>query len=403
VTAVGKIANLAWLNLLQVLKDRTGLITLVGVPLMLTFLFGTMLGGGERKITVAVADLDRTAISAEVVSVLDARSYSLRSVDEEQARAMASSGEAVAGVVIPKGFSDDVLGGVDASVTIVKDPRSTSVIAVQQALAGRVQRIAANAETLRIVRQAYRDASVANGAAFGPPAPGDVYTYADKIWTPTPPLSVEETTVARSKVRGASEQPMGFQQYSLGFTLMFMLFMGMGAAGGFLDEREQGTLSRLLATPSSRTLLVAGKVVGIYATVLLQATIMIGFGVVLFHVPWGDDPLGVIMIIASYGLAATGLGVMISALARTRGQVSALTAVGATSMAMLGGAYWPLDIVSPAMRTIALITPVGWGMTGLTDVVVRAQGSAQAVLPSCILLGMAAVFLVVGVARLKLE
>jgi ABC-2 type transport system permease protein len=214
---------------------------------------------------------------------------------------------------------------------------------------------------------------------------------------------VDETTVARSKVRGGSDQAMGFQQYSLGFTLMFMLFMGLGSAGGFLDEREQGTLSRLLTTPTSKAVLVIGKVVGIYATVILQAAIMIGFGVVVFHVPWGDDPLGVIMIISTFGLAATGLGIMISALARTRGQVSAITAVGAVSMAMLGGAYWPLDIVGPVMRTLAMFTPVGWAMVGLTDIVVRAQGPVQAILPSSVLLGMAAAFLAIGVSRLKME
>lgn len=398
-----KIADLAWLNLLQVLKDRTGLITLIGVPLMLTFLFGTMLGGGERKFAVAVADLDRTAISKSVVSVFDARSYSVSRVDEAEARAMAASGEVVAAVIIPKGFEADVLGGVATAVTIVKDPRSTSVIATARALDGRIQRISANAETVKIVQQAYRDASAASGASFVSPAPDAVYSYADRIWSPEPPLSVKAEAVTRSKVRGASEQPMGFMQYSLGFTLVFMLFMGMGAAGGFLDEREQGTLARLLTTPTSRFLLVVGKVTGIYATVLLQAALMIGFGVTIFHVPWGDDPLGVIMIISTYALAATGLGIMISALVRTRGQVSALTAVGATSMAMLGGAYWPLDIVSPAMRTIALLTPVGWAMTGLTDIVVRAQGATQAVLPSAVLLGMAALFLGAGIARLKLE
>ena len=162
---MSKIANLAWLNMLQVVKDRTGLATLIAVPLMLTFLFGTMLGGGESKTTVALADLDHTKISAEVGAVLDPRSYSVRTVDEAQARAMAASGEAAAAIVIPKGFADDVLGGVDTTVTVVKDPRSTSVIAVTQALTGRVQRISANAETISIVRQAYRDAAAANGTA----------------------------------------------------------------------------------------------------------------------------------------------------------------------------------------------------------------------------------------------
>jgi len=398
-----RIADLAWLNVLQIAKDRAGLVTLIGMPLMLTAVFGTVLGGGEHRITVALADADRTVISAQVGEAFDARSYTVVKVDEEQARTMASSGEAVAAVIVPLGFEDDVLGGVNATVTVVKDPRSTATIAVVQAVSGRVQRIAANAETVRIVQRAYRDASSQTGAMYTAPSPQDIYTYSDKIWSPTPPLSVDETTVARSKVRGGSDQAMGFQQYSLGFTLMFMLFMGLGAAGGFLDEREQGTLSRLLTTPTSKAVLVIGKVVGIYATVILQAAIMIGFGVLVFHVPWGDDPLGVIMIISTFGLAATGLGIMISALARTRGQVSAITAVGAVSMAMLGGAYWPLDIVGPFMRTLAMITPVGWAMVGLTDIVVRSQGTMQAVLPSSVLLGMAAVFLAIGVSRLKME
>jgi ABC-2 type transport system permease protein len=400
---VNRILNLAWLNLVQVLKDRTGLATLIFVPLMLTFLFGTVMGGGETRIPVAVTDLDGTVQSREVVAALDESSYRVTKTGEEQATAMASSGEAAAAVIIPRGFASDVLGGVDTKVRVLKDPRSTSSIAVVQSVSGRVERIAANAVTIRIVQQAFRDASGATGAHFATPPPSDIYAYTDRIWSPDPPLSVSDVPVTVSKVRGSATQAMGFQQYSMGFTLMFMMFMGLGSAGGFLEEREQGTLARLLTTPTTRSELVAGKVLGIYVTVLFEAAIMIGFGAFAFGVPWGDDPLGVIMIISTFGLATTGLGVMISTMARTRGQVSAMTAVLATALSMLGGAYWPLDIVSPAMRTIALLTPTGWAMTGLTDVVVRYQGTALAVLPSAALLGMAAVFLAIGVSRLKLE
>jgi ABC-2 type transport system permease protein len=402
-SSLRKIGVLAWLNLLQVLKDRAGLFTLVALPLMLTLVFGTVMGGGERKFTVALADLDGTPTSAQVVGGLDERSYAIEKVAEPQARAMAASGEAVAAIVVPTGFEADVLGGVNTTVTILKDPRSTTSIAVVQAVQGRVQRIAANATTIRIVQRAYRDAAAQTGAQYPAPAPSDVYAYADQIWSPTPPLSVQEASVNRSKVRGASNLAMGFQQYSMGFTLMFMLFMGIGSAGGFLEEREQGTLARLLTTPTNRTVLVLGKVVGVYVTVILQAAIMIGFGALFFGVPWGDDPLAVVMIVSTFALAATGLGIMVSALARSRGQVSAVTAVGATAMSMLGGAYWPLDIVSPFMRVLALATPVGWAMTGLTDIVVRSQPTSQAILPSAVLLGMATLFLMIGVSRLKME
>jgi ABC-2 type transport system permease protein len=401
--ALRRIGTLAWLNFLQLTHDRTGLVTLVVMPLMLTFLFGTMMGGGERRIVVAFADLDGSVYSNAVVDALDRRSYDVRRVDETTARLMAASGEAAGAVVVPKGFGGDVLGGVDTKVTLIKDPRSTSAQAVAQVMAGRVERIAANAETIRVVQDAFRDAGRATGWPQTPPSPADVFTYADGLWSPDPPVSLKEVVVSASKVRGSTTQAAGFQQYSLGFTLMFMLFMGLGSAGGFLEEREQGTLARLLTTPTSKATLVVGKLVGIYVTVLFEAVVMVGFGALVFGVPWGDDPVGVALIMATFALAATGLGVMASTIVRTRGQMSAVTAVSATALSMLGGAYWPLDIVNPTMRAVALMTPTGWGMTGLTDVVVRSQGWQQAITPSLMLTGMAAVFLAIGVSRLRLE
>lgn len=398
-----KIGTLTRLNLLELFHDRTGLITLIVLPIMLTFMFGTVLGGGERKVAVAFADLDGSTYSRQVVEGLAEGSYSVRRVDEVTARLMASSGEVAASVIVPKSFGADVLGGVDTTVTIVQDPRSNAALAVVEGVKGSVERVSANASTVRSVQGAFRDAGTGSGIPQSPPPADAVYSYADRLWTPDPPVSVKAVTVSASKVRGSSTQAAGFQQYSLGFTLMFMLFMGLGSAGGFLDERERGTLARLLTTPTGKSTLVLGKLVGIYVTVIFEAAVMVGFGAFVFGVPWGDDPLGVIMLIASFALAATGLGVMVSTLVRTRGQMSAVTAVAATALAMLGGAYWPLDIVNPTMRTIALFTPTGWGMIGLTDVVVRYQGYSKAVVPSLMLCAMAAIFLAIGVSRLKLE
>jgi ABC-2 type transport system permease protein len=394
---VDKIATLAWLDFLRLLRDRTQFGIMLILPLMLTFLFGTMMGGGERKVAVAVSDPDGTSYSREVVAGLPESSYSLRRVREQVARQMAASGEVAAAVIIPE------VEGIDTKVVLVKDPRSTAALAIAQAVQGRVRRVAANAQTVRIVRAAYRDAERVTGAPVIGASSSDIYAYADRLWSPDPPLAVREEAVKSSKVRGEGTGASGFQQYSMGFTLMFMLFMGMGTAGGFLEDREEGTLARLLMTPTSKPLLISGKVVGVYATVLFEAAIMVGFGAFVFGVPWGDDPLGVVLILASFGLAATGLGVMVSTLVRTRGQMSAAMAAGATALCMLGGAYWPLDIVNPTMRLVANLTPVGWAMQGLTDVVVRSQGVSQALLPSLVLTGMAALFLVVGVSRLRLE
>jgi hypothetical protein len=55
------------------------------------------------------------------------------------------------------------------------------------------------------------------------------------------------------------------------------------------------------------------------------------------------------------------------------------------------------------MQTIAKLTPTGWAIIGLTDVVARNQGLGAATVPTLVLLGFAAVTLGIGVKMLKFE
>ena len=77
--------------------------------------------------------------------------------------------------------------------------------------------------------------------------------------------------------------------------------------------------------------------------------------------------------------------------------------VAVTGLAMIGGCMWPLEIVSPFMQTVSTLTPTGWAVMGLTDVVFRNQGVGAAVIPALLLLGFASVMLGIGVKMLKFE
>jgi len=130
---------------------------------------------------------------------------------------------------------------------------------------------------------------------------------------------------------------------------------------------------------------------------------LVGFGALVFGVPWGSDPLPVALVLLALVLASTGLGVMISALVRTRSQMSAIAPVLSTALAMLGGCYWPIEITSPLMQRIALLTPTGWAMVGLKDVVARGMGLEAVVLPVAVLLAFGLGCLAIGIPRMKLE
>lgn len=221
-------------------------------------------------------------------------------------------------------------------------------------------------------------------------------------WEPAPIL-VESRTLSASQVRGEATNALGHQQSSLGVTVWFILMMLLGSAVTLLEERENRTLPRLLTTPTPRAIILLGKVSGLFLVGLLQAAILITFGALVFDVPWGSDPLAVAVVIAAYTLAATGMAVALAAVARTRSQASGAGPILSVGLAMLGGTMWPLAVVPPAMKTVALFTPTGQAMTALTDIVVRNRGLEAALTPSLVLLAMAAAFFAVGVARFKYE
>jgi len=390
-----KILALAWLNILQLLRNPAELMGSIGLPILLTMLFGSAYGGaGEQPMQVLFVDQDVSVYSADVGELLDAEpSFEIKETDRQEAEKLISEGDASVAVIVPAGFGEDLEAG-SAEIEVLRDPASEAAFAVQSVVVGIASRMSGNAAAAGIVVKA---------APTGATDFEAVYRTADAAWEPEPPISAEGQVVVASEVRGEEVLASGATLSSIGFTVWFILFMTFGGAGGILEEREQGTLRRLLVTPANKGTLMTGKVSGIAATASFQALILVVVGAVMFGVPWGNDPLAVAMVLGSYVLAATGLAVLVSALVRTRDQMSGLSPIFATGLAMLGGCLWPIEVVGPFMQMVAKLTPTGWAVMGLTDVVARNQGIEAAVVPTIVLLGFAAVTLGLGVRFLKFE
>jgi len=393
---VKRILAIAQLNLLEIFRDRSELVSVIGLPLLLTWVFGAAFGAGGagRPLVVPVADLDRSAYSAVVVAAIDdpAASDAVR-VSEASARALVAEGTNGAALIIPEDFSERLEAGDDARIIVVRDPGSEGARAVAELAEGAARRAHANVTAAR----------VAMGPLGGSESMSDLFEYADTFWEPKPPVAVESRVVLASEARANELEAPANTQYSLGFTVFFVMMVALGSAGGVLEERELGTLRRLLAAPVRRAEVLLGKTLGVAFVASFEAAMLVGFGALVFGVPWGSDPAAVALLLLSLVLASTGLGVMISAFVRTRSQMSAVTPVLSTALAMLGGCYWPIEITTPLMQQIAKLTPTGWAMIGLKDVVARGMGIEAALLPAAVLLAFGGVTLAIGVTRLKLE
>jgi ABC-2 type transport system permease protein len=99
------------------------------------------------------------------------------------------------------------------------------------------------------------------------------------------------------------------------------------------------------------------------------------------------------------------MGIMISAIARTEGQISGLSNALLWVAGFLGGALIPSFLIQqiPVLAVLSRLVPHSWATQAFYDLIARGLGLVD-VLPSLgMLLLFSAVFFFIGVRRFKFE
>ena len=150
-----------------------------------------------------------------------------------------------------------------------------------------------------------------------------------------------------------------------GMALLFLMYTVSYGGRSILAERSQGTLPRLLVSPTSTAQVLGGKVLGIFFTGIAQVGILILASSIFFGVRWGDTA-GLVALILATVFGATGWGLLITAIARTPAQVANTGTALMLIFGILGGSFINLEQMPPFVQSISKITPNAWGLDGFT-------------------------------------
>jgi ABC-2 type transport system permease protein len=183
-----------------------------------------------------------------------------------------------------------------------------------------------------------------------------------------------------------------------GFALMFVFFLVKDLATKVVEERETGTLPRLLMAPVSRAAILIGKALPFFVLAVVQLMATFAIASAVFDYPM-VRPLAMVVVSLCTAAAVAGMGILIAALAKTEGQAGGLTVLIVLALGIVGGVTGPAASV-PGLRNL---TPHYWALQGFTDVMARGVGIASVWLPCVVLLGFALVALAIGVARFRFE
>lgn len=148
----------------------------------------------------------------------------------------------------------------------------------------------------------------------------------------------------------------------------FALFAAQFGVLSVIEERQAGTLQRILTTPVTRGSFLVGKLLGTWVTALVQLLLLL-LALSLFasliegrlFFVWSFDLAAMFAILLPLSLAVAGLGVLLVALVQRPEQVGALGALVNIVLAMSGGAFG-FNVPEP----FSWLSPVYWGVDGLT-------------------------------------
>ncbi len=396
-----KIFAIAWKDAVIRFATSAELIFFIILPIIFTLLLagGTPSGDDDNRIRLVVVDQANTPISQEIVAELDRSSaVNPEVLSLEEAESEFDARRATVVLIIPTGLDLKSIQDGTAQLDFRQQPNNLNASVAERAVQTAIRRVssAVNAANTAVEEAKSRGTfeSLEDEQAYF----DEALQLAKSIQEDAP----DRVTVIEGNTPDDVEyDPRANQSAGQLITWVFIPLFGISAL--FAYEREQGTLRRILTTPTSKATFLFGTISGQVVMALIQMSLLILFGMLALDLNWGREPLALFVLLTSAALAAGAIGTTMGTFIKTEGQASGLSIMMGMVMSLLGGCWYPLELFPALVQNIVKILPTTWAMQGLLDLILRNGGLMQILPEAGVLLGFAAIFFTVGVMRFRYE
>lgn len=209
-----------------------------------------------------------------------------------------------------------------------------------------------------------------------------------------PALRVTSTQVESAEEFAYNSRTQGV----FGMGLFFVTFTLLFGVNMILEERRMGIWDRVIVSPASKASMFGGHFLFTFLTGIVQLLVVYAVFHYVFGVGLGPTWPVALVVAVVYCLAITALGMLLAGLVNNAQQMNVVIPIVAVSMAMIGGAYWPIEIVSNRiMLGLSQALPMRHAMDALKGVAYHSWDFAQAAPHMLFLVVFALVCAVLGI------
>jgi len=350
--------------LLELFRNRLGLVMLILMPLFMMVMVGYIYPSNSTlsNVPVALANQDApfygsTAGSQVFLSVLNGINNSTgmltitNATGVDEIKDLVQKGDVEGGIVIPSNFTQSIINGEQGTVIIVTDQSNPQVSAtIQAALTAVFQKMGTALAQSNVERLNNSTVNENNSLAI------------------VQPYNIQTQGVVSGHFSYFDFIAPGI----VAMTVMMSVMTGLPAA--ISHEREIGTLDGMMVAPINRLSIILGKTLAQTARGLLQGAIILTLATVLFGVTIHGSMLLVIGLLLLGVFSFVGLGVVLTSFAKDQETAMMLMMTLMFPMMFLSGVFFPIQQMPWYMQDISKVLPLTYASQALRKVMVLGAG-----------------------------
>ncbi|MFC2168454.1 ABC transporter permease [Acidobacteriota bacterium] len=355
-------------------KNPVVIIGFMLIPLVFTFIFGIVFGGQDEetlpRITLLTVDNDKSLISNFLSTAMSQgelkKMIELKPLEtEEEGRQLLNKGKASGLLLIPKNFGNDILDGKKAEVLLLKNPSEQFLPLIAEEITDTTTLILSSllsvfseeVDTIRgfIEMNNLPDIDI---SVLSVKVKNRFESISKYVFPPV--ISLKQETITEEGKEGT--ESITVHSYVLpAMAIMFLMFICNVVFSDILIEKETKTLLRLNVSRMSMTEFIWSKIVTSALIGMLCTFCLIGLGIGMFSIYWGNL-FSVFLIVFCLNILIAGFIAFLYSFIKTELQAGAVLSSAILIMSLLGGSMMPVDNFPSFIQQISKLTLNYWGL-----------------------------------------
>lgn len=190
--------------------------------------------------------------------------------------------------------------------------------------------------------------------------------------------------------------------HSVAGTAVMMLLFSVAAMGAsLLDEKEKGTLKRLLYSPINPLHILLGKLLSSVIISLMQLLAMFTFAHLVFGLDIFFNLPALLITLTLTSFTCGCFGIFIASVSTSRKQVEGMSTLIVMVMSAIGGSMVPSFIMPEFMQKLGVLSVNYWSIQSVYDIYLRDFTVAAFAIKSAVLFGIGLILLMISILFYK--